>query len=254
MSLVYPSYTIVKDGCVGQLLLVQQDSNSSRNNSEFNQILGFEPSLKLDYNLFKEKYNGLALKIITNVKEDLENYSSFNPSVLKLNSTVSELVELVKQHKSNNYTKETEIIMIHYKPPTSNHYSELANRRESLVFLDQFVESLSKEFNDLYLNILVSFGDVLDLCLVDSTQSSSSSSSWFEPPTQSYSFNEGKQVTPRFTSPMFAIYNHPTITRKDICSSFNVDEFLKGSNGKILLLQYLRELAFKLGKLPKYGA
>eukprot|EP01133_Synstelium_polycarpum_P009146 gene9146-10731_t len=49
---------------------------------------------------------------------------------------------------------------------------------------------------------------------------------------------------------MYAIYNHPLWSRKDETLAFKDTEFVKGSNGSILLMQYFKELAFKLGKIP----
>jgi hypothetical protein len=56
-------------------------------------------------------------------------------------------------------------------------------------------------------------------------------------------------------SPFWALYHHPGTVRRDETQRFTEEEFnRRGANLLILADQFMPEVAFKLGRRPKYGA
>ncbi|EFA81345.1 hypothetical protein PPL_05328 [Heterostelium album PN500] len=243
----------VEEGCVGQLLSLQQHDTTSLN---FSQLLGFESDSdhKVTYNTFKEKYSNLSLRLITSSQSLLQdcNTKGFD-SILVNNVNCKDLLNEINKPMK----EKVEMVIIHLEPVSKG----LEDRRALLTTLDQTVQSLKQQQEqqqqfETYINIVISFDSPnVTVPLTEQQQSSQQSiPSTFIPPKQSTQFYNGKPVEPRQTSPMFAIYSHAPWTRKDESKSFRLDQFIRGCNGKILTIQYLKELAFKLGKIPKYGA
>ncbi|KAM9969271.1 hypothetical protein ACTFIR_001099 [Dictyostelium discoideum] len=245
--------SIVNDGCVGQLLYSQKDTTTTNKDTfgEFQELLGFKHDEKLTEQSFKEKYMDLKIKLISNIEKEL---CIFSDSV-KLDTqkqTNQELLDIIS--KSNE-----QLIMIHYQ--TIN--NSLEERRKTLFNIDSILSNLlNKNKNDnnnnknYYINIVIGYNQTnIEIPLTAQQQQQSTNiPNWFNLPKQSYTLSNSLPYDPRLTSPLFTIHYNSILTRKDNTKSFCESEFINGSNGKILLFQHFRELAFKLGKVPKYGA
>lgn len=60
---------------------------------------------------------------------------------------------------------------------------------------------------------------------------------------------------PMLASPMLAVHRLPTVIRVDECSKMSLSEcMMHAGSGPILATHMLPELAYKLGRAPKYGA
>ncbi|KAK5578356.1 hypothetical protein RB653_008026 [Dictyostelium firmibasis] len=239
--------SIVNDGCVGQLLYSQIDTSTTNKDTlgEFNELLGFKYNEKVTEHSFKEKYMNLKIKLISNVEKEL---CIFSDSV-KLDNQ-SELVDIIS--KTNE-----ELILVHYQPA----HNSLEDRRNGLLYIDSILSSLLKNEGgslkkNYYINIVIGYNQTnIEIPLTAQQQQQSTNiPNWFNLPKQSYTLSNSQPYEPRLTSPLFTIHYNSIFTRKDNTKTFCESEFINGSNGKILLFQHFRELAFKLGKVPKYGA
>ncbi|EGC36266.1 hypothetical protein DICPUDRAFT_87495 [Dictyostelium purpureum] len=236
--------TIVSEGCVGQLLYSNNENQEKYTENELKELLGFNINETLTESLFKEKYMNLKIKFISNVEKELNIFE--NSVILKeLNQEFFE-----KEIKECS----EDMIIVHYQCKSN----QLKERREHLVNLDSFLSNsiLSPSIpNDYYLlNIIIGYNETTINVPLTEQQQSNITPQWFSQPPKSFNFLNSNIINPRMTSPLFTIEYNPTMTRKDYSCSFKESEFIKGSNGKILLIQHFREVAFKLGKVPKYGA
>ncbi|KAN0023168.1 hypothetical protein ACTFIU_011331 [Dictyostelium citrinum] len=241
--------SIVNDGCVGQLLYSQKDTTTNKDTvKEFNELLGFKHDEKLTEQSFKEKYMDLKIKLISKVEKEL---CIFSDSV-KLDTqkqTNDELVDII-------FKSSEQLIMVHYQ--TIN--NSLEERRNTLLNVDSILSNLLKNREshnkNYYINIVIGYNQTnIEIPLTAQQQQQSTNiPNWFNLPKQSFTLSNSLPYDPRLTSPLFTIHYNSIFTRKDNTKSFSESEFINGSNGKILLFQHFRELAFKLGKVPKYGA
>ncbi|KYQ91749.1 hypothetical protein DLAC_07536 [Tieghemostelium lacteum] len=239
--------SFVDDGCVGELLVKLDEKHN-----EFNQLLGFDPDIKLTNNLFKEKYNGLKVQFLSNFKvNEIDDGSGFSHYQIK-NDT--EIVDRVLELSVNS-----DLLIILYK--SGNDVLSV------LEVMNNFIRDLKsrkpQDFEKYYVNLLLNFGTHYTYELSPNTNQQFNSKlleqSQFTLPLQSYTLLDGKRLDDsliRKTSPWIAIYDHNILSRKDNVTSFTFENLTtsQGSNGRILLIHYIKEIIFKLGKLPKYGA
>jgi len=246
---------LVSDGCAGNLLTLPNEKGitetSFTSQELFNQLLGFESNVTLTNHLFKEKYMQLVLKLFSNNK-DIELNGG---DIIRIDQQQpEELFNFVELEYKKSKNCNDLITVIHIKPKSES----VDDRRDSLLFLNSFfkmlLESREKDSHDYYINFVCNYNNGSVQIETQSSSSSTTIPSSFNLPKQSTQFLNSKEVNPNKQSPLYAIYNHPILTRKDETTQFNELELLKGSNGNILLIQYLKELAFKLNKVPKYGA
>ncbi|KAM9988422.1 hypothetical protein ACTFIZ_012159 [Dictyostelium cf. discoideum] len=242
--------SIVNDGCVGQLLFSQKDTTTTNKDTfgEFNELLGFKHDEKLTEQSFKEKYMDLKIKLISNIEKELCIFSDSVKLDTQKQTNKEELLDIIS--KSNE-----QLIMIHYQTIDNS----LEERRKTLFNIDSILSNLLKNQNDnknYYINIVIGYNQTnIEIPLTAQQQQQSTNiPNWFNLPKQSYTLSNSLPYDPRLTSPLFTIHYNSIFTRKDNTKSFCESEFINGSNGKILLFQHFRELAFKLGKVPKYGA
>ncbi|KAF2077226.1 hypothetical protein CYY_001480 [Polysphondylium violaceum] len=249
--------TLVGNGCAGRLLTLPNEGDNNEktcftSQQLFNQILGFESNITLTNDLFKEQYSQLVLKLFSNNNDIELKGGNENRGVIDENTTPQQLFNFVESEYQKAKNCNDIITVVHIKPKSES----INDRRDSLLFLNSFfkilLESREKDAHDYYINLVCSYNrGSVDIA---TTTHSIPIPSTFNLPKPSTQFLNGKEVNPNKQSPLFAIYNHPILTRKDETEVFNEEELLKGSNGSILLIQYLKELAFKLNKVPKYGA
>jgi len=75
-------------------------------------------------------------------------------------------------------------------------------------------------------------------------------------PLQSCMIKDGLPFSPLIPERhMLVSYHHLSTTRTDKIQNWNEDEIrYNAGNGTILIDRFMHEVAFKLGKLPKYGS
>ncbi|GAM27789.1 hypothetical protein SAMD00019534_109650 [Acytostelium subglobosum LB1] len=245
----------VEDGCVGQLLSVNTPQTTE---TYFNQLLGFQPeaSPPPTYDEFKKKYKDLNLRVLSSSQSFCEGLSGKGFECTHVDD-YDKVVKII-----NDHDVDIEMVIVHVQTAST----EECDRKRTILTADHLIHQL---YNDLpkseqqqnrtiFIGTILSFApdhsDVEIPLTEEQAQSKAVVPDWFKLPAQSTEFFEGKPFQARQTSPMFVVNSHPIVTRKDCIKGFKDTEFIKGSSGKMLIMQYLRGLAFKMGHAEKYGA
>jgi 2,3-bisphosphoglycerate-independent phosphoglycerate mutase len=143
-----------------------------------------------------------------------------------------------------------ELLFVHIgKITNGDEAEEEAYIRHGIRVFDRIVAKLLNMKN-LYIAVVTSSN-----ATTTSPQEREAGKVQFYRPVQSCTVVDSVHIPLRYNDPMSAIYYHEGTTRRDAVSRFTERECREnGANGQIAVQQFLSELAFKLGKTPKYGA
>eukprot|EP00002_Diphylleia_rotans_P018246 TRINITY_DN3538_c0_g1_i6.p1 TRINITY_DN3538_c0_g1~~TRINITY_DN3538_c0_g1_i6.p1 ORF type:complete len:272 (+),score=48.08 TRINITY_DN3538_c0_g1_i6:51-866(+) len=247
--------SIATNGCSGLLMWRGEDSqNAVESLSTFEyairQIIGlsFKPR---GVNASQQRYGEMKIELISpramllaHSKEDGFQAEHLSDT-FDLSSTITSL-------ESKLTTTLTSDVLILHIPLTQDVPKELQNRYAELASAMLQYSSVENS-KDIYTVAIQSndfkFYDVHNLA----GKSQPIEDSYM--PIQSYQVYEGRAVTISSFQPAIVSYYMPNITRRDRCTAFDVEHAAKlGANSKLLVDQFLPEIAFKLGFTPKYGA
>eukprot|EP00026_Physarum_polycephalum_P013332 Phypoly_transcript_13722.p1 GENE.Phypoly_transcript_13722~~Phypoly_transcript_13722.p1 ORF type:complete len:260 (+),score=41.71 Phypoly_transcript_13722:245-1024(+) len=181
------------------------------------------------------------------------NLSPVPPNFAELTPAhVFQKISEILYSKKSEHTK-VENVVIHLQ----------ANQPQSIEhgikIFDELVALLRKNYEDLFIIVVTGYGDKVNVELPFGRPEEKIGSAYdkikYIIPVQSYTTWHGKALSIRETSPLFAVYYHRHFTRKDAVTSFNLEGFAqKNGNGKMPADAFFHEVAFKQGKMPKYGA
>eukprot|EP01112_Ceratiomyxa_fruticulosa_P019370 TRINITY_DN632_c0_g1_i1.p1 TRINITY_DN632_c0_g1~~TRINITY_DN632_c0_g1_i1.p1 ORF type:complete len:266 (+),score=64.28 TRINITY_DN632_c0_g1_i1:57-800(+) len=215
------------NGCAGRLLL-RQFENKNKRLGEFIQLLDVD-----EKGSFTLKYNDLKASLFTPSK-DFHDYASFIgvSSTLTPTNLPSQIIPQIK-----HVIPSTELTFVHIQEQSDH----------AVKILEEFVHSFDED--NIFLVVVGGYGER------DNVETPLPPASPFLP-QQSYCIKDGQPVTNiKFTSPLHAVYHCKNLTRKDDTTTFTEENLLtQGGNGIILAEHFLKEIAFKLGHMPKYGA
>jgi len=227
---------MVKEGCSGTLLLRRcgEDGILSRSTREFAQLLGVCDHISDDgESTFAKVYNGLEAALLSNSQEIC---------------TFGSKLGLSTEHVPSPSPSSIFDRITHSLPSYDLHVVHLFG--ESCTIANELVGKIMGTFDPekLFLILVGGHGDAVVPIHFSSRPRIT--------PTQSYMMKNGQPVTDlKLTSPLYAVYHSRGITRRDETNTFVEEELVNnGGSGRMLAEHFMKEVAFKLGRMPKYGA
>ena len=132
---------------------------------------------------------------------------------------------------------------------------------EAVAWVDELVRHVNAQpgiRDGLLLAVLLSSGGALlptGLLQPGGTGSGGIGSADTLRPRQSWQLREDKPVAIDAGAPILAVQRLPAVVRVDACSALSLAQCAaRGGNGAIQAERLIPELAYKLGRAPKYGA
>jgi len=260
---------LVHDGCSGFLHLRSFPKDPhNRTLREISQLLGLYDSLytaegkpKFDYseNSLKmspneqlpnfSKLYGMKTHFLTTSKDVQNVFSHSGFSALSLLQNLKDGAS-VAQHIANILYGEPIIESVFLHVDTNGQDVD-----HILNIFDETVSWFQKNHGDLFIVLVSGFGDK-ETVEVGTLEKNVNGSLTHLIPIQSYKVKDGILLdNVRDTSPLLAVYHHLGLTRRDEAQYFEIEEIAtRNGNGRILADAFIKEIGFKMGKLPKYGA
>jgi 2,3-bisphosphoglycerate-independent phosphoglycerate mutase len=260
-------------GCSGVLHIRNLGTKDSNQISieEFEQLLGIYGSNESLPAKLEHSYHNLKIGIVTN-NQDLrvalcKNHSVNENDVVHVSvdhesSQVEQISEAVEQLFKSDHDLVIFNLSLHNYAKGEEGEKKFTLRSEGISFLDQVLNSVTKQRENLYLSVIMTHGGPLTALQLQKEQEKATNvkqrqqpSYGFPFPLQSFQILAGKRIeNVRFLYPMIASYYHETETRKDNAKRFTERECERGANLSILADHFLPEIGYKLGYTSKYGA
>eukprot|EP01111_Echinosteliopsis_oligospora_P006463 TRINITY_DN2061_c0_g1_i1.p1 TRINITY_DN2061_c0_g1~~TRINITY_DN2061_c0_g1_i1.p1 ORF type:complete len:303 (+),score=65.01 TRINITY_DN2061_c0_g1_i1:72-980(+) len=254
---------LAKEGCSGLLMFRKDVSSSSeaREMVEFAQLVNLYDeficqSQNSEHKISYQKKNfNLRTHLMSNSSQifSFASNSDFFAStklpthikdinVDELSSQISSILDL--KSTGSAASDKAENVFIHI---TSSGNSDV----DVLSMTDKLAGILRNDWPDLFLVVVAGYGDNKNV-LVKLLEPEVDDRIKSIIPTQSYII---QCSSAREESPLYVVYYHPNFSRKDNVQCFTENEIIKNNgNGKMLADAFIPEVAFKQGKMPKYGA
>jgi len=261
-------HKLVNDGCVGPLMLRKanhSDDSESRMYREIFQLLGLYDALynKGGEKMFTYQDNSIQMQEGAAIPQFSTMYGGMKTQFLTTSQhlyTISTKLGFygcshIQELQSSSIVGSIFTALQAKVDSVFVHIQAADETTSKLQIFDDIISQLRTKDEDLFIILVAGFGDKTDVDVGFSTTKPNEKLQHILP-TQSYTVKDGIILhNIRETSPLFAVYYQRNYTRRDATRQFLVQEFAKAhGNGKMLVDAFVREVGFKVGKLPKYGA